>query len=77
MPNNCLLGEQGEGRESSRSRARAGMQQQGKAVHSLVLQAQATLPHAPLTFLLLVHQFAAWEFTRSKKVLRTEAKHPP
>lgn len=52
------------------------MQQQGMSACSLVQQAQAVLPHAPLTFLLLVHHFAAWEFTRSKKVLRTKAKHP-
>lgn len=52
------------------------MRRQDKSIHNLILQAQPLLAQASLTFLFRVHLTVAWEFTRSKKVLRTEAKTP-
>lgn len=50
------------------------MRRQHTSTHSLVPQAQPLLAQAPLTFLSRVRLTVAWEFTRSKKVLRTKAK---
>lgn len=70
-PINVCWMDHGSGQKHRCSRARPRHAATDKSIHNLVPQAQPTLTHVSLTFLLLVRHFAAWEFMRAKKVLRT------